>query len=124
MYLIFFIFILILEITISTILKQFNDYNQQWDYYLSPNSTTSFSKIVYDFLSFTILYNYIVPISLYVTVGNYFFFLLIIVIYKLIFFLFKKFYFKFLQNCKNFWAHYFSTGTQKCTTSATISRLW
>ncbi|XP_008544618.1 phospholipid-transporting ATPase IF isoform X1 [Microplitis demolitor] len=68
LYLIFFIFILILEITISTILKQFNDYNQQWDYYLSPNSTTSFSKIVYDFLSFTILYNYIVPISLYVTV--------------------------------------------------------
>ncbi|XP_044580312.1 phospholipid-transporting ATPase IF-like isoform X1 [Cotesia glomerata] len=68
LYLVFFIFILILEITISTVLKQLSDYDHQGHHYLSNNSTNSFFKVVRDFLSFTILYNYIVPISLYVTV--------------------------------------------------------
>ncbi|CAG5102645.1 Similar to ATP11B: Probable phospholipid-transporting ATPase IF (Homo sapiens) [Cotesia congregata] len=68
LYLVFFIFVLILEITISTVLKQLSDYDHQGHHYLNINSTTSFFKVVRDFLSFTILYNYIVPISLYVTV--------------------------------------------------------
>ncbi|KAK3727334.1 hypothetical protein QZH41_018176, partial [Actinostola sp. cb2023] len=36
--------------------------------YAGPGSSTSFKKVVEDFLIFLILYNYVIPISLYVTV--------------------------------------------------------
>lgn len=41
-----------------------------WEFYLGYRETITFHSLVTDFLSFTILYNYIIPISLYVTIGK------------------------------------------------------
>jgi hypothetical protein len=38
--------------------------------YLGRQSDLDASKVIQDLLSFVILYNYIIPISLYVTVGE------------------------------------------------------
>ncbi|KAF7997896.1 hypothetical protein HCN44_009294 [Aphidius gifuensis] len=76
---IFFIFVLIMEIFISTIIKQLIYLINKPSWYLGINGSPTFFKILKDILNFTVLYNYIVPISLYVTVelqrfmGSFFF---------------------------------------------------
>ncbi|XP_034937307.1 probable phospholipid-transporting ATPase IF isoform X2 [Chelonus insularis] len=78
-YLIFFIFILFLEIFFSTAIKEYNESTQSWSSYLGYDSQMNFFRLIVDVLSFTVLYNYIIPISLYVTVelqkflGSFFF---------------------------------------------------
>lgn len=47
--------------------------NSTWDAYLGEKSSTTPLSIFTDLLNFTILYNYIVPISLYVTIGETFY---------------------------------------------------
>lgn len=44
--------------------------NSTWDAYLGEKSSTTPLSLFTDLLNFTILYNYIVPISLYVTIGK------------------------------------------------------
>ncbi|XP_011298118.1 probable phospholipid-transporting ATPase IF isoform X2 [Fopius arisanus] len=78
-YLIFFIFVMVFEIMASTLLKEFIEVNEEWRSYLGEFETVNFSKLLNNILTFTVLYNYLVPISLYVTIelqkflGSYFF---------------------------------------------------
>ncbi|XP_043667422.1 phospholipid-transporting ATPase IF-like isoform X2 [Vespula pensylvanica] len=67
-YLTVFIILLLFEISISTILKFIIESNSTWDDYLGEKRSTTPLSLLIDLLSFTILYNYIVPISLYVTI--------------------------------------------------------
>ncbi|KAL2720927.1 phospholipid-transporting ATPase IF-like isoform X3 [Vespula squamosa] len=67
-YLTVFIILLLFEISISTILKYVIESNSTWDVYLGEKSSTTPLSLLIDLLSFTLLYNYIVPISLYVTI--------------------------------------------------------
>ncbi|XP_023288615.1 probable phospholipid-transporting ATPase IF isoform X2 [Orussus abietinus] len=67
-YLLFFIGILLTEIIASATLKEVIEKNSFWDVYLGKIGVTSFYKAFVDALSFVILYNYVVPISLYVTI--------------------------------------------------------
>ncbi|XP_046820654.1 phospholipid-transporting ATPase IF-like isoform X3 [Vespa crabro] len=69
-YLTVFIILLLFEIIISTIFKFIIESNSTWDVYLGEKSSTTPLSLFIDLLSFTILYNYIVPISLYVTIGE------------------------------------------------------
>lgn len=54
-------------------------WSESWSSYLNDIQSFTFSSLVTDFLSFLILYNYIVPISLYVSIelqkffGSFFF---------------------------------------------------
>ncbi|XP_063979096.1 phospholipid-transporting ATPase IF isoform X2 [Diachasmimorpha longicaudata] len=78
-YLIFFIFVMVFEIMASTLLKELIAVNEEWDSYLGESDFVNFSKLLNDVLTFTVLYNYLIPISLYVTIelqkflGSYFF---------------------------------------------------
>ncbi|KAG7189384.1 hypothetical protein KM043_017031 [Ampulex compressa] len=78
-YLVVFIALLMIEVTVSTIMKLVIEADAKWDVYLGDVKSASFTDLVTDIFSFTILYNYIVPISLYVTVelqkflGSFFF---------------------------------------------------
>ncbi|XP_035734472.1 probable phospholipid-transporting ATPase IF isoform X2 [Vespa mandarinia] len=67
-YLTVFIILLLFEIIISTTFKFIIESNSTWDVYLGEKSSTTPLSLFIDLLSFTILYNYIVPISLYVTI--------------------------------------------------------
>lgn len=62
--------ILLVEVLVCTMLKLYIESYQEWDSYLGPQPKINFSSIITDILSFLILFNYIVPISLYVTVGK------------------------------------------------------
>ncbi|EFN88498.1 Probable phospholipid-transporting ATPase IF [Harpegnathos saltator] len=78
-YLIVFIVLLLLEVLLSTMLKLYVESYSKWEVYLGSHYKTTFSTLVMDILNFAILYNYIIPISLYVTVelqkflGSFFF---------------------------------------------------
>ncbi|KAK0098029.1 hypothetical protein PV326_011702 [Microctonus aethiopoides] len=78
-YLIFLILILLFEILFATLMKVLYEFNELWSSYLGEYTAIGFSKLINDMLSFTVLFNYIIPISLYVTVelqkflGSYFF---------------------------------------------------
>lgn len=65
-----YIAILSIEVVASTMMKLYIESYERWDSYLGPQHEINFSTLVKDILSFTILYNYIVPLSLYVTVGK------------------------------------------------------
>ncbi|XP_030838216.1 probable phospholipid-transporting ATPase IF isoform X3 [Strongylocentrotus purpuratus] len=73
-YLLFMLGVLIFEVSICTGLKYF--YNSRgyvpfsWYFYevAKPDYEISFLGVMEDFLSFLVLYNYIIPISLYVTI--------------------------------------------------------
>lgn len=73
-----FIAALIIEVLLSTELKVLIE-SLSWDYYLGERKSTTPLSIGVTFLSFTLLYNYVVPISLYVTIelqkflGSFFF---------------------------------------------------
>ncbi|XP_043284852.1 phospholipid-transporting ATPase IF [Venturia canescens] len=64
----FFMAILLLEVFVSTVLKEYMNSKASWDSYLGKESSHTSWRALLDALSFTILYNYIVPISLYVSV--------------------------------------------------------
>ncbi|KOX76982.1 putative phospholipid-transporting ATPase IH [Melipona quadrifasciata] len=74
-----FIVLLLVEVIESCMMKIISDAKEKWEVYLSIKESITFKSLITDFLSFTILYNYIVPISLYVTIelqkflGSFFF---------------------------------------------------
>lgn len=63
-----------IEVSASTMLKLYVESYKKWDSYLGPLPAINFSMVITDIMSFLILFNYIVPISLYVTVGEIFLF--------------------------------------------------
>lgn len=65
-----YITILFIEVIISITMKLYVESYHEWDSYMGPRPEITFSSVVTDILSFLILFNYIVPISLYVTVGK------------------------------------------------------
>ncbi|KAL0110201.1 hypothetical protein PUN28_013685 [Cardiocondyla obscurior] len=67
-YLTVYVVILIIEVLMCTLLKLYVQSNEDWESYLGPQPKINFSSLVSDILSFLLLFNYIVPISLYVTV--------------------------------------------------------
>ncbi|XP_024876630.1 probable phospholipid-transporting ATPase IF isoform X1 [Temnothorax curvispinosus] len=78
-YIIVYIVILLIEVLVCTMLKLYIETYQEWDRYLGPQPKINFSSLITDILSFLILFNYIVPISLYTTaelqkfLGSFFF---------------------------------------------------
>ncbi|XP_018059116.1 PREDICTED: probable phospholipid-transporting ATPase IF [Atta colombica] len=67
-YLIVYLVILLTEVIICTILKLYVNTLQVWERYLGPLPNVNFLTLIMDILSFLVLFNYIVPISLYVTI--------------------------------------------------------
>ncbi|XP_011879867.1 PREDICTED: probable phospholipid-transporting ATPase IF isoform X2 [Vollenhovia emeryi] len=67
-YLIVYVVILLAEVLVCTMLKLYEETYQGWESYLGQQPNITFSSLINDILSFLILFNYIVPISLYVTV--------------------------------------------------------
>ncbi|XP_012530011.2 probable phospholipid-transporting ATPase IF isoform X2 [Monomorium pharaonis] len=78
-YLMVYLVILLIEVLICTMLKLYIESYQEWESYLGPQPTINFMSLLEDILSFLMLFNYIVPISLYVTaevqkfLGSFFF---------------------------------------------------
>lgn len=69
-YIVVFIVLLLAEVLESCLLKVIMDYRATWVSYLGPSNPVTFSSLLNDCLNFMVLYNYIVPISLYVTIGE------------------------------------------------------
>lgn len=69
-YVMMFIVFLLLEVSLCTILEAIISTDIEWKTYLGESAVIGIREILYDFLAFTLLFNYIVPISLYVTLGN------------------------------------------------------
>lgn len=67
-YLMVFIALLILISLISVVLQQIFKSNAKWNVYLGEPKSENFYRILISVLNFMLLFNYIVPISLYVTV--------------------------------------------------------
>ncbi|CAK9806962.1 Phospholipid-transporting ATPase IF [Anthophora plagiata] len=67
-HIIMFIVLLLAEVVVSSIMKVIMDSTMLWSSYLGPDVPITFSVLLTNFLSFIVLYNYIVPISLYVTI--------------------------------------------------------
>ncbi|XP_055585323.1 phospholipid-transporting ATPase IF isoform X2 [Uranotaenia lowii] len=69
-YLVFFLVLLIAIVTVSFFMKRYNDrYHQEHNFYLGEYlATYRVSQFLQDFFSFLILFNYLIPISLYVTI--------------------------------------------------------
>ncbi|XP_076284102.1 phospholipid-transporting ATPase IF [Lasioglossum baleicum] len=78
-YIIAFMVLLIVEVIESCMMKTLMDSTTKWNLYLGGYNTITFLSLADDFFSFAVLYNYIVPISLYVTIelqkflGSFFF---------------------------------------------------
>uniref|UniRef100_A0A182MFI1 Phospholipid-transporting ATPase n=1 Tax=Anopheles culicifacies TaxID=139723 RepID=A0A182MFI1_9DIPT len=69
-YLLFFLVLLVMIVTVSYVLKRYNEeYQTQHNAYLGERvSNNRLSQFLQDFFSFLILFNYLIPISLYVTI--------------------------------------------------------
>ncbi|XP_050074258.1 phospholipid-transporting ATPase IF [Anopheles maculipalpis] len=69
-YLVFFLVLLVVIVTVSYFLKRYNDeYQTQHNLYLGEIlSNYRVSQFLQDYFSFLILFNYLIPISLYVTI--------------------------------------------------------
>ncbi|XP_058063348.1 phospholipid-transporting ATPase IF [Anopheles bellator] len=69
-YLVFFLVLLVAIVTVSYFLKRYNDrYHAEHNLYLGEmQSNYRVSQFLQDFFSFLILFNYLIPISLYVTI--------------------------------------------------------
>ncbi|XP_035909215.1 probable phospholipid-transporting ATPase IF isoform X2 [Anopheles stephensi] len=69
-YLVFFLVLLVVIVTVSYFLKRYNDeYQTQHNAYLGEIlSNYRVSQFLQDYFSFLILFNYLIPISLYVTI--------------------------------------------------------
>ncbi|XP_024937348.1 probable phospholipid-transporting ATPase IF isoform X3 [Cephus cinctus] len=78
-YLLVFIIVLLVEIFFSTLMKAIIEIKSNRDDYWSQKNPITARTVLVDIFSFTLLYNYIVPISLYVTaemqkfLGSFFF---------------------------------------------------
>ncbi|KAJ8683561.1 hypothetical protein QAD02_019353 [Eretmocerus hayati] len=78
-YIMVFIGVLLIEIVSCTIIKYCYEYFKKWQFYLGEVTLNYFTTLFEDMISFLILLNYIIPISLYVTIeiqrflGSYFF---------------------------------------------------
>ncbi|XP_008214118.1 probable phospholipid-transporting ATPase IF isoform X1 [Nasonia vitripennis] len=78
-YVLIFIAFLILEVCFTTVMKVIVESSARWDVYLGKLNSSIYANVHNDILSFTILFNYVVPISLYVTIelqkfmGSFFF---------------------------------------------------
>ena len=59
-----------MEVSFCTFMKAMVGKKAKWSVYLGEQTYDMLSTLVTDLLSFTILFNYVVPISLYVTIGN------------------------------------------------------
>ncbi|XP_011166374.2 probable phospholipid-transporting ATPase IF isoform X2 [Solenopsis invicta] len=66
-YLIVYVVILLIEVLMCTMLKLYVQTFQKWEIYLGPQPKITFQSLIEDILNFLILFNYIVPISLYST---------------------------------------------------------
>ncbi|XP_053687798.1 phospholipid-transporting ATPase IF isoform X2 [Sabethes cyaneus] len=69
-YLVFFLVLLVAIVTVSFFMKRYNDrYHVEHNRYLGEHlATYQVSQFLQDFFSFLILFNYLIPISLYVTI--------------------------------------------------------
>ncbi|XP_062539523.1 phospholipid-transporting ATPase IF isoform X2 [Armigeres subalbatus] len=69
-YLVFFLVLLLAIVVVSFFMKRYNDqYNTGHNFYLGEYlATYRVSQFLQDFFSFLILFNYLIPISLYVTI--------------------------------------------------------
>ncbi|XP_023715383.1 probable phospholipid-transporting ATPase IF isoform X4 [Cryptotermes secundus] len=69
-FLLFFLALLLTEVAVSLALKYAAEIGDKYstESYLGPRSSIDVSTVVQDLFSFVILYNYIIPISLYVTI--------------------------------------------------------
>ncbi|XP_034184560.1 phospholipid-transporting ATPase IF isoform X1 [Osmia lignaria lignaria] len=67
-HIIIFMVLLLVEIILSCIMKHVIEETANWTLYVGKDGTVTLYSLVTDFLTFTVLYNYIVPISLYVTI--------------------------------------------------------
>lgn len=71
-YLVFFLILLVASVTVSYILKRFYDARgAKHNAYLGESiykTSSEVRKVLQDYLSFLMLYNYLIPISLYVTI--------------------------------------------------------
>nr|XP_033338389.1 probable phospholipid-transporting ATPase IF [Megalopta genalis]XP_033338398.1 probable phospholipid-transporting ATPase IF [Megalopta genalis] len=78
-YIIVFIILLLVEVIESCSMKTLIDATQHWKSYLGDHEALAFGSLVDNFFAFLVLYSYIVPISLYVTIelqkflGSFFF---------------------------------------------------
>lgn len=73
-FLLFFIMVLIIEIFVSLLAKVLIErFNPERDLYLgpAPENPTSVGNLLQDLFSFLLLYYYIIPMSLYVTIELY-----------------------------------------------------
>ncbi|XP_076683090.1 phospholipid-transporting ATPase IF isoform X2 [Andrena cerasifolii] len=68
MYIVIFMVLLLAETLESCMLKLIMEVKANWRTYLGPSDSITFQTLFNDFLGFMLLYNYIVPISLYVTI--------------------------------------------------------
>ncbi|KAK3884823.1 hypothetical protein Pcinc_010929 [Petrolisthes cinctipes] len=71
-FLVFYLVLLVVEMVVSSVIKyQFYDFEvmskEMWYLGLPPNITATAEDVVQDTFSFLVIYNYIIPISLYVT---------------------------------------------------------
>ncbi|XP_014664546.1 PREDICTED: probable phospholipid-transporting ATPase IF isoform X3 [Priapulus caudatus] len=66
-FLIVFLVILMFETTLLVVLKNIYERNISWPWYLPPQKPINFRNVLQDLLSFLVLLNYVIPISLYVT---------------------------------------------------------
>lgn len=58
-----------LEVCLCTLMKVIVEHSAHWDVYLGKLTSSVYANVHNDILSFLILFNYVVPISLYVTIG-------------------------------------------------------
>lgn len=73
-FLVFFIFLMVAEMIVSLVAKILTERNNQEREMYIGNITTyplTFTLLMQDFLSFLLLYYYIIPMSLYVTIEMY-----------------------------------------------------
>ncbi|XP_053972565.1 phospholipid-transporting ATPase IF [Hylaeus volcanicus] len=67
-YIVVYMILLLIEVMESCALKVIMGSTAKWNTYIGTDDTVTISTLVNDFFGFTVLYNYIVPISLYVTI--------------------------------------------------------
>ncbi|XP_043259044.1 phospholipid-transporting ATPase IF-like [Colletes gigas] len=67
-YIIGYMILLVIEVIESCMMKIVIGSTANWKSYIGTSDDITFSSLINDFFGFTILYNYIVPISLYVTI--------------------------------------------------------
>lgn len=62
--------ILLIEVLASVMMKLYVESYARWYSYLGSQNENKIFTLITDIFSFVILFNYIIPISLYVTIGK------------------------------------------------------